>query len=309
MHHGISAIGICSWDQLLVTDVYPGPGEHAIVREQVEQAGGTTGNTCAALGRLGVPVLLASFVGDDDRGSRIVASLREAGCETRHVRHKPGEPTDGAYIIVSGSGQQTDRTIYWIQGAKPTMGDPLPVEELLEYRWVLVDVDDPRLRSFWLDLPAHQSPRTRLIGTLTFLVDMESEAGWEQALRHDIMIGNQRELCYLSQTSSLEQAMDKLQRELRFNACTAAFISRGPDGAVAIRPDGVVTVPAFEIDVVDTTGAGDAFAAGCTWGILDGCDDRGILRRGNAVGGLACRKLGARAALPDSDEALRLMNR
>ena len=63
----------------------------------------------------------------------------------------------------------------------------------------------------------------------------------------------------------------------------------------------------FPVEVVDTTGAGDAFAAGCLWGLLDGGDDREILRRGNALGGLACRGLGARASLPSRAEVEQLL--
>jgi fructokinase len=63
-------------------------------------------------------------------------------------------------------------------------------------------------------------------------------------------------------------------------------------------------MPAFEVDVVDTTGAGDAFTAGCIWGLLEHADDREVLKRGNLLGGLACTALGARAGLPTRAQAL-----
>ncbi|MBX6343153.1 MAG: hypothetical protein IRY97_11890, partial [Thermomicrobiaceae bacterium] len=94
--HRVAAIGLASWDQLLVTDHYPEPGSYAIVRRAEEQAGGTTSNLATALARLGVRVTLAAMVGDDAEGRRLVEGLAAEGCDVRHVRARPGEPTDRA---------------------------------------------------------------------------------------------------------------------------------------------------------------------------------------------------------------------
>jgi sugar/nucleoside kinase (ribokinase family) len=302
MRRGVAAIGLCSWDRFIVTDQYPGPGEYAIVRQQVEQAGGTTGNTCHALARIGVDVMLASVVGDDDEGVALVESLASAGCDTSAIAVRPCAASDSGVIVVSGAPGHRDRTIYWIQGVKPVMGDPLPVDGMLAHEWVHVDVDDPRLRAFFLDLPAHRSPRTKLFGTMTYLVEMPDHAGWQHALRFDAVTGNERELRTLLGTDTLDDTIAHVQRDLVASACQVVFLSRGPQGAIAIRESGVEAAPAISIDVVDTTGAGDAFAAGCLWGLLDRANDTEILRRANALGGLACRALGARAGLPTRAE-------
>jgi ribokinase len=302
MRHGVAAIGLCSWDRFVVTDNYPGPGEYAIVRQQLEQAGGTTGNTCHALARVGIDVMLASAVGDDPEGTALIDSLRNAGCDTSSIAVRSGTNSDTGIIVVSGPPSQRDRTIYWIQGVKPQMGDPLPVDQMLEHEWVHVDIDDPRLRSFFLDLPAHRSPRTKLFGTMTYLVEMCPAAGWQHALRFDAVTGNERELRALLGVESLAEAIERVQHDLVASACQVVFLSRGPNGAVAIRESSVELAPAISVEVIDTTGAGDAFAAGCLWGLLDRLDDTEILRRANALGGLACRALGARAGLPTRAE-------
>lgn len=298
MRRGVAAIGLCSWDRFIVTDDYPGPGEYAIVRQQLQQAGGTTANTCHALAQLGVDVMLASVVGNDDEGAALIESLKVAGCDTGAIVIREGEPTDSGVIVVSGRPGKRDRTIYWIQGVKPLMGDALPIDRMLEHHWVLVDLDDPRLRAFFLDLPAHRSPRTKLFGTMTYLVEMPAGEGWQHALRFDAMTGNERELRTLLNIASLDDAIVRVQRDLVASACQVVFLSRGPHGALAIRPNRVESAPAIDVSVIDTTGAGDAFAAGCLWGLLDRADDAEILRRANTLGGLACRALGARASLP-----------
>ena len=303
MIHGVAAIGLSSWDRFIVTDTYPGPGQYAIVREQLEQAGGTTGNTVAALARVGVEVRFVSAVGTDPEGDALIASLDAVGADSSWVYRQPQHPSDNGLIVVSGLPGQRDRTIYWVQGARPQMGDQLPIDEMLLHEWVHIDVDDPRLRNFLLALPAHRSPRTRLVGTLTYLVDQDAQIGWNHALRLDVAIGNVQELQTLTGTTSLDAAIAVAQAALPASACRVLYISRGPLGGIAIRPDRVVMCPALDIAVVDTTGAGDAFAAGCIWGLLEREDDPAVLRRAVALGSLVCRELGARAAQPDREEA------
>ena len=298
---------MCAWDHFLVSKRYPGPGEYTIVTSEFQQAGGTTANTCAALGLLGLQPSLASCVGDDEHGHAILDSLSDAGCDVSAIIPKPNVPTDRSVIVISGEDVTLDRTIFWIQGARPAVGERFPVDEILDRRWVLLDVDDPRLRQFWLDLPAHRNPRTRLIGTMIYLVEIPPEEGWRQALQHDVMFGNRREFLALTRREFLDDAIADTRAQLRGSACEAVFVSLGAEGSLAIREHGVTLLPAFELDVVDTTGAGDAFTAGCIWGILDGAPDDEILRRGNALGGLACTAMGARAGLPDRAAADRAL--
>lgn len=298
---------MCSWDRFLVTSIYPAPGEYAVVERTLEQAGGTTANTCAALARVGIDVTLASFVGDDQRGQRLIESLVESGCNTTHVIPKKGQITDSSYIVVSGREGSIDRTIYWLKGAKPELGDALPVDELLDCRWLVLDVDDPALRSFWLDLPAHRSPRTQLVGLLTYLVELTPTTGLEQALHCNVVIGNEAEFMYLTDCLDIDSATAVALKLMPGTACRKIYISRGSNGSRSISSAGVTVQPAFDVPVVDTTGAGDAFAAGCVWGLVESLSDTEVLKRGNALGGLTCTALGARTAHPSIEEAVALM--
>ena len=292
-----------AWDHFVVCKQFPGPGEYTIVQSEFEQAGGTTANTCAALGKLGLEPYFASYVGDDALGTGIIESLNAAGCDTSGVLRLSGTATDRSIIVVSGVAAEVDRTIFWIQGARPSAGAQFDVETILDHRWVLIDVDDPRLRQFWLDLPAHRSPRTRLIGTMIYLVEMPKDEGLRQALQHDVMFGNRREFLTLAGTADLDAAIEIAQRRLPGSACEVMFVSLGAEGAIAITDSDVTRIAATSVAVVDTTGAGDAFAAGCIWGILDRADHREILTRGTVVGGFACTAYGARAGLPSRPDA------
>jgi sugar/nucleoside kinase (ribokinase family) len=295
--HRVGAIGLLAWDLILAVDSYPAAGDYRVVRQSIEQSGGTTGNLAAALALLGVDVALASKVGDDEYGERLRTDLRAAGCSIQYVTTRPGEPSDRGIIIVSGDGASSERTIFWQQGARPRHGDPLPIEEFFSRDLVIIDVDDARLRQLLVDLPMHVSPRTRLLGTLTFLVEHAPDVGLDLALRHDYLAGNRRELFYLTGEASLERAIESLQREMIWSQVRFAAISLGASGCVMVTCDASIPIPAFQIEAVDPTGAGDAFAAGVAFGILERWDHERIGRFANAMGALAASRLGARSGL------------
>jgi len=298
----VAAFGLASWDRLIFVDQYPQPGDYAIVHDTLEQAGGTTTNLAVALARLGVDVSIAAMVGDDAEGEQLRAELAAEGIDVEHVRTRAGEPTDRSLIVVSGRGATAERTIFWQQGARLRHGDFLPIEAFFAHDLVVVDIDDAALRRLIVDLPMHVSPRTRLLGPLVYLTTLEPETGLDLALRHDYLVGNAAELCYLTGTSNLEEAVTVLQDEMILSQTRFAAISCGPNGCLLIDRTGTHAVPAFDVDAVDPTGAGDAFAAGIALGILERWDMETMGRFANAMGALAVQRPGARAGLPTRDE-------
>jgi sugar/nucleoside kinase (ribokinase family) len=163
------------------------------------------------------------------------------------------------------------------------------------------------LRQLLVDLPMHVSPRTRLLGTLTFLVEHAPDVGLDLALRHDFLAGNRRELLYLTGVGSLEHAIERLQREMVWSQVRFAAISLGASGCVIVTRDTSAPIPAYRIEAVDPTGAGDAFAAGVAFGILERWDHERIGRFANAMGALAASTLGARSGLRGRAEVERFL--
>jgi sugar/nucleoside kinase (ribokinase family) len=207
-------------------------------------------------------------------------------------------------IVVSGLLGETDRTIFWQQGARLRMGDPLPINEFFEHELVILDVDDERLRRFVVDLPLHVSPRTRILGTLTYLPELPPRDALDVALRYNYLVGNERELRYVTRTDATDQALSSLRARMPGADLRLAAISLGARGCVLMTLDETIYVPGFQVDVVDTTGAGDAFAAGVALGIINNRPLEQIGQIGNALGALSIRALGARAGLPSRDELI-----
>ena len=107
-------------------------------------------------------------------------------------------------------------------------GDRLDVPAIFAHDLVLLDVDDMPLRRFLSDLPAHTLPATRLLGTLAYSAEPEHPDRLEVMLRHDAIVGNEREACLLTGATSLEQAIAIIasRREVRASKTTRRLNGR-----------------------------------------------------------------------------------
>jgi ribokinase len=177
---------------------------------------------------------------------------------------------------------------------------------------VLLDVADHELRRWLTDLPAHLAPRARLLGTLTYLVD-QGEAvaadAFEVALRCDVITGNEREVQALTGTSDLDAATRLVRDAMPGANLRTWVISRGAEGCRICTRAEVWDIPAYAVEVVDPTGAGDAFAAGIAYGMALHWDWVRTGRLANALGACALGALGAQAGLPTMAEAAAILQR
>jgi sugar/nucleoside kinase (ribokinase family) len=299
----IATVGLASWDTLLAVDTYPSPGRYAIVDQKASLPGGTTTNSAVALARIGARVSFVGLIGDDVPGEKIRHLLDREGVNTRWLDTRVGEPTDAAIVVVSNN--PSDRTIFWPQGARIKKGDLFDIPAIFGHDLVLLDVDDMPLRRFLSDLPAHTLPGTRILGTLTYLNHSESDR-LEVMLRHDAIVGNESEVMLLTDEQSFDAAITKLQTAMVGSNLRAAVISRGALGGTAFTATERWDLPANQVDVVDTTGAGDAFTAGVAFGMSLRWPWLKTLTLANAIGGLATRALGAQESLPSLQEVAAL---
>lgn len=298
-------MGFATWDRLLRVRRYPAPGEQEVVTEEVAAPGGTSTNTAVALARFGAQAAIVAAIGDDDEGKAIRRVLGEAGVDSGWLVVRPGERTDRATIIVSDDPQ--DRTIYWHQGAELVRGDRLDIAALFEQDVLVLDMANAPLRRWLLDLPAHTQPRARLLGTLSYLADPNLDDAFELVLRHDVVVGNEKDLLAISGTWTLSDAETAVQSRMRGANLRVAVVTSGPAGCRIITEEERIRVPAFAVPVVDPTGAGDAFTAGVAYGMALRWDWPRVGRFANAAGGLAIRALGAQTGLPTLAEVEALL--
>lgn len=292
----IAALGLTSWDTLLLTDRQPSPAEQAIVRAEFGAPGGTTTNTCVALARLGARVTCMTAVGDDPERDLVFAALEAEGVDLSWSVTRPGERTDRATVIVSDD--PPDRSIIWHPGAQLRKGDRIDIYALFDHDVVILDFTDPALWRFLTDLPAHFAPRTRLLGALNYLADRALPDRLELALRHDCIVGSWHDLAIVTEADSREHAITIIQHAMRGANLRAAAVTAGAQGSVIVTEDERWDIPALPVAVLDATGAGDAYLAGIAWGMAHRWSWPETGRFASAVGSLATRAAGAQASLP-----------
>jgi ribokinase len=296
---------VSDWDRLIAISDYPEAGGFASVLEEVSAPGGPTTNTAVALSRLGARVALASAVGADERGDLVRRNLEAAGIDTRWITVKPAQVTTLATVIVSRN--PLDRTIFVETGAQLVRGDQLDVAGLFGGDVLVIDVADVPLRRFLVDLPAHTVPTARILGPLTYLANGDLHDAFDLALRHDAIVSNERDLLDVTGTWTLSDSVKALQSRMRGADLRAALITRGAEGCRVVTETESLNVPAFSVEVIDPTGAGDAFVAGVAWGMAQHWPWPEVGRFANAVGALACCSLGAQASLPTLEEVEALL--
>ncbi len=307
----IAAIGTASWDRLLAVPTYPAAGDYRMVTAEWSLPGGTTTNTAVALSRIGAAVTLVGRVGDDEEGNRLIAAMiAEAGIDVTAFTVKPGSATDRCTLIVSGD--PPDRTIFWQPGAAIVRHDRLDIAGLFAHDVVLLDFADHTLRRWLTDLPAHSSPRTRLLGTLTYLVKDGQpivDDALEVALRFDTLGGSVGELMALTGTADLDAATAAVRSRMPGSNLRSCVISLGAVGCRICTRNEIWDIPAFPVTAVDPTGAGDAFTAGIAWGMALRWPwpRTGLLA--NALGASAITAVGGQGGLTDRAGLARLTGR
>jgi ribokinase len=300
-HPKITAIGVVSWDETLLIDRYPAEGDFAFILKSFNGPGGTTGNTAMAARHLGADVSLHALVGCDERGDRILEALGEAGVDTGGCMRSL-KVSDLSQMLVSR--ETSERTIFWDQQPSIKRRDRIDSDALFNADVTVVDCVDYELRKFLSDLPAHTRPAARLLGTLTYLADVVADDKLEVALRHDILVGNDREYRELLGVKSATDALESVAEAMPGHNLRLAVMTRRHSGAMAVTRDRSLSTPAREVTVADTTGAGDAFAGALAFAVALRWDLERSLRFANAVASIVVTEFGAQTALPTYEEAL-----
>jgi ribokinase len=219
--------------------------------------GGSAANVAAWAAALGTPVALVTNVGDDERGRTALDELRTAGVEL-HATIDPHRPTGTCVVIV----ERGERTMLSDAGANDAPLAEIPLGDHLHVAGYALVRDGPRASA----LAAIE--RARAAG-MSVSVDPSPLFRPGVIPPVDLLLPNEREA-------------DGLEGEM--------VVKLGPSGARW----GDVHVPAVPVEVVDTTGAGDAFAAGLLGARLDGAGRREALEAGCAAAARVVAQVGAR---------------
>ncbi|ADQ66561.1 carbohydrate kinase family protein [Halogeometricum borinquense] len=269
--------GHVNWDVTLRVDSIPELDGEATVESRSTAGGGSASNVAVGLSDLGLDVSLLGSVGDDEHGRAARAELVAEGVDCDHVVTTDELETTTKYIVVQPTGE------VMVLGC-PGANEAFDAADLPES--VLQDADHLHLTSQRPETAKQLADRAASVG-----VPVSFDPGRRIGDRgYEVMISDVDYLFLNDREAAL--ALDAFDLDGQ-----TLVLKHGPDGAEVRRPDGRVAHPGYPIDAVDTTGAGDAFAAGFIASRVAGDDFERALAVANACGAFISRVPGAREGL------------
>lgn len=303
----VAVVGSLNCDLVMRVPRRPRKGETVIAASFDVFVGGKGNNQALAAARAGASVSMIGRVGADTFGRMIEDRLAESGVDRAHLLRDPSVSTGIADIHIDADG---DNSICVAPQANARLS-PDDIEAaapaIERAAVVLVQLEIP------YETAAAAARRARAAGAMVVLNPAPAPPGGElpaELLSHvDLLVPNQTEaalLCGMA-TDDLAGAIEAARRLQRLGA-KQVIVTLGELGAVLLDEAGNhVTTPAFEVAVVDTTAAGDAFCGALAAALAEGRPPREAMVWGAAAGALACTRLGAEPSLPRRAELERLV--
>lgn len=274
----------------------PERGRLAEVERISLHAGGCTVNTASTLAALGLRVAVVGKVGQDTYGRFVTDVLEGRGIDTGGLIHDDGAPTSATVVAVDALGE---RTFLHQPGANGRL-TAAELDPALVFRGRALHVGGA------LVLPALDGAamagileRARSLGVFTSLTPVwDPDGTWRRidpCLPHlDLFCGNLAEGAAISG----EHSQEAVAAWFRAQGVRNVALTRGPEGCYVANDDVAGHFPAVAVDPVDSTGAGDAFAAGALHALLAGRPLEDAARLGNAAGAFATTVFGAADTVP-----------
>lgn len=273
--------------------------------------GGDALNEAVALSRLGVPVQLISKVGEDEAGNQVMRFLQTNGVATDYVKREPGLVTGMNIVLVDGAGERHFLTNPNSSLRKLALEDIEPflqdTGELVSFASMFVssELDIAAMEKIFKQVKSQ--PGRTLVADMTKAKRGEKLEALKGLLAYvDYIIPNESEASLLTGVESpYENARLLVEAGAR-----CVVIKLGANGCLIRTATECMEIPSYPVErVVDTTGAGDCFAAGFLWGLQQGLALEECGRLACATASCAVECMGATEGIRSAEEVRRRMVR
>lgn len=291
MKQGIICVGHAALDRIYRIDQFPTAPTKIRALEHIESGGGMAANAAATIATLGGKVELWSRVGDDDAGASIKAGLKRVGVDVRHLETFDGGRSSTSAILVDAAGERL------IVGTRdinmPSATSWLPLERVAKAPVILADLR-------WLEAVRASFQEARKVSTPTVL---DADLGARAAMTEILGLTDYA----IFSEAALQEFLPGLDQKARLDRILLmgprhAGVTLGAKGYAWRDTFGGGSCCGFQVDVTDTTGAGDTFHGAFAMMLADGHPIAECARFSCAVAAMKCTRLGARAGLPKRQE-------
>tara|TARA_Y100000310_G_scaffold309651_1_gene353990 strand:- start:3696 stop:4688 length:993 start_codon:yes stop_codon:yes gene_type:complete len=272
-------------------------GDKIKVEDVIETCGGGASNSSVGLSRLGCSACLCGVIGSDQWGEKLIENLKKEGVNTDCITIVDNEVSSFS-IILSASGGE--RVILYTPGTNVHLHDSnFHKEEAKNVDWVYLNHIQEQncvIQDDIVDVLADDNgPKFTWNPGGCQLDKGTDEPNNKRLLEHtDLLLVNATEAKKFTKTESKEDAM----KALIGTGVSNVFITEGKEGTIASDGTNTFYCPCLsEIEVIDTTGAGDAFGTGITWALLNGLSLPEALKAGTINAASVVSKIGAQAGL------------
>jgi ribokinase len=294
-HYDLLVVGSANADLVIGVERRPAAGETVLGGDLSVHPGGKGANQAVAAARLGARTALLARVGDDGHGRLLLDSLRSAGVDPVGVL-VGGAPTGVALITVDPTG---DNSIVVSPGANARLapGDARAAVSLfLASRVVSAQLEIP-LETV-VEVVRNLPEGTRFVLNPSPPRPLPTEV----LTACDPLIVNEHEARVILGDACVSEDPEDWARLLLAKGPRSVVVTLGAQGALVCDGSGVTRVPSVKVDPVDTTGAGDAFAAALAWRLGSGADPAQAAAYAARVGAAAVTKRGAQESYPTAAE-------
>jgi len=284
----VTVIGSSSMDLVVTSNIRPGAGETVLGESFKTVPGGKGANQAVAAARLGADVSMIGCVGEDHYGKAILENFKSNGVSVENVKPVTDSDSGTAHIILA----EGDNSIVVVKGANDYITPDYvekAKEKIKEADIVLIQQEIPEetveyVAQLCLELkvplllnPAPARPlKAEVIEQVSYITPNEHEAAL-------LFEGKEKE-------EVLKQYPNKL------------FITEGKQGVRYFNGEKEVLVPSYQVETIDTTGAGDTFNAALAVALAEGMGFEKGIQFANRAASLSVTKFGAQGGMPTRKE-------
>ncbi|SHN68186.1 PfkB family carbohydrate kinase [Desulfovibrio litoralis] len=286
----ILCIGNAVLDQLFFMNSMPHRAGKFFAESFLEAGGGPAATAAVTIVKLGCYARLWSRIGEDSIGDRIVSELQGFGVDMTGLERLKGVCSSFASVVVDKKGERM--IIGYVDPNLPKNADGLPLEQVKDFDCVLADVRWLKGAEAVLEEAKKHNVPTVLDADLC--PDVEALQRLVPLARHVVFSEGG-----LKQYSGVKELEVGLHLAAKLAPNSTHYVTLGHRGCLWIENNQINAYPAFRVDIVDTTGAGDVFHGAFAVGIAEGMSAQEIIRFAAATAALKCTKAGGRAGIPD----------
>ncbi|HEX6054586.1 MAG TPA: ribokinase [Intrasporangium sp.] len=300
----IIVVGSLNADLTITTARLPGPGETVAGRDFSTRPGGKGANQAVAAARLGGRVRMVGAVGQDDHGDLLMRSAEANGVDTSLVRRLAATPTGVAVIQVDERGENSIVVYPGANGTVTSTDIERIAPDLAEAAVVCLCFETPMRAVIAAATTGRGAGATVILNPSPYATVPAELLAVTSAL-----VVNEHEAAALFEVADVTADWPSTVAAVRRCFPGDTVITLGGSGSVVIEaadPAGAdarwTPVPALTVDVVDTTGSGDAFLGALALGYAESIPVIEAARRASVVAGLAAARPGAQTSYPTIDE-------